>query len=145
MFRNRPFGVTLLLWMVLMVIVWGALRLFASLQWRSMLVKYESGLSVGYLSVTGAGWVLAGCALLWGLFTTKTWTRPAILIAVVVWLVEYWSERLFFESQHINWPFALVVSLLVLGITLGITLHNSTKDFFTRSEEYEQQIKNPSS
>ena len=145
MFRNRPFGVTLLLWMVLMVIVWGALRLFASLQWRSMLVEYQSGLSVGYLSVTGAGWVLAGCALLWGLFTTKTWTRPAILIAVMVWLVEYWVERLFFEARDINWPFAAVISLLVLGITLVSTLHNSTKDFFTRSEEYEHQNENPGS
>jgi hypothetical protein len=84
------------------------------------------------LSVTGAGWGLAGCALLWGLFTVKTWTRPAILIAVIVWLLEYWIERLLFESRHINWPFAAVVSLLVLGITLVSTLHNSTKDFFIK-------------
>ena len=128
-----------------MMIVWGALRFFASLQWRAMLAEYESSLSGGYLSVTGAGWGLAGFALLWGLFTAKAWTRPAILIAVIVWLIQYWAERLFFESRHINWPFAATVSLLVLGITLVSTLHNSTKDFFTRSEEYEQQNENPGS
>jgi hypothetical protein len=60
-------------------------------------------------------------------------------------LLEYWIERLFLESRHVNWPFAVMVSLLVLGITLVSTLHNSTKDFFTRSEEYEQQNKNPGS
>jgi hypothetical protein len=145
MFRTRPFSVTLLLWVVLMLIMWGALRFFASLQWRGMLVEYESSLSVGYLSVTGAGWGLAGGVLLWGLFTAKAWTRPTILIAIIVWLVEYWVERLFFESRHINWPFAAVVSLLVLGITLVSTLHHSTKDFLTRSEEYEQQNKSPGS
>ena len=145
MFRNRPFGVTLLLWMVLMMIMWGSLRFFASLHWRAMLVEYESNLSVGYLSVTGAGWAVAGCVLLWALFTAKAWTRRAILIAVILWLVEYWIERSFFESRHINWPFAAVVSLLVLGITLVSTLHQSTKDFFTRSEEYEQQNQNPGS
>ena len=128
-----------------MLIMWGALRFFASLQWRGMLVEYESSLSVGYLSVMGAGWGLAGGVLLWGVFTAKAWTRPAILIAVILWLIEYWVERLFFESRHINWPFAAIVSLLVLGITLVSTLHNSTKDFFTRSEEYEQQNQNPGS
>lgn len=128
-----------------MMIVWGALRLFASLQWRAMLVEYDSSLSVGYLSVTGAGWAVVGSALLWGLFTAKTWTRHAILIAVSVWLIQYWAERLLVEARQINWPFALVVSLLVLGITLVSTLHHSTKDFFTRSEEYEQQNQNPGS
>ena len=141
MFRPRPFGVTLLLWMVLMLIVWGATRFFASLHWRAVLAQFESGLSVGYLSVTGAGWGLAGGVLLWSLFMAKPWTRLAILIAVIVWLIEYWVERLFFESSHINWPFAAVVSLLVLGITLVSTLHDHTKEFFTRSEEYEQQDK----
>src|SRR5436190_22361493 len=123
MFRTRPFGVTLLLWMVLMLMVWGAARCFASLHWRDVLTEFESSLSVGYLSITGAGWVVAGGVLLWGLFTAKPWTRLAILIAVAVWLLEYWIERLFLESRHINWPFAIMVSLLVLGITLVSTLH----------------------
>jgi len=141
MFRTRPFGVTLLLWMVLTLIMWGAARFFASLQLRDVLTAYRSSLSVGYLSVTGAGWSVVGCALLWGMFTAKTWTRLAILIAILGWLIESWVERIFFESPHVNLPFAATVSLLVLGITLMSTLHQSTKEFFTRSEEYEQQDK----
>ncbi len=128
-----------------MMIMWGAARLYASLQWQTVLSRYQSSLSVGYLLVTGAGWGLAGGVLLWGLFTVKAWTRSAIRIAVIVWLIEYWAERLFFESRQLNWPFAATVSLLVLGITLVSTFHPSTKDFFTRSEEYEQQNKNPGS
>jgi len=140
---KRPFGVTLLLWMVLTLIVWGAVRFFAALRWWAILVEFESGLSPLYLSITGAGWGVAGCVLLWSMFTGRSWTRQAILIGATIWLLEYWMERIFFQSPRVDLPFALASTILILGITLVSTLHNSTRDFFTRSEAYEQQIENP--
>jgi hypothetical protein len=145
MIRKRPFGVTLLLWLVLMLIAWGVLRFFAALRWWDILLEFKSSLSPVYLSITGAGWVVAGGVLLWRMFTGRSWTRWAILISAMIWLIEYWIERIFFQSPRVDLPFALASTILILSITLVSTLHKSTRDFFTRSEAYEQQNENSGS
>lgn len=139
---KRPFGVTLLLWLVLTLIAWGAVRFFAALRGWAVLVEFGSSLSPLYLSVTGAGWAVAGCVLLWSMFAGRPWTLRAIRFAGLFWLTQYWLERIFFQYPRINLPFALAGTLLVLGITLTGTLRKNTRDFFTRSEEYEQQTEN---
>ncbi len=143
--RKRPFSVTLLVWMVLSLLAWGTVRFFAALRAWDILVEFGSSLSPWYLSITGAGWVAAGGVLLWSAFIGKTWTHRAILTSVLVWLIEYWIERVFYQQPRANLPFAVVGSILIMGITLIGTLHKSTLHFFTRSEEYEQQNENPNS
>lgn len=145
MLRKRPFGVTLLVWMVLSLLAWGAIRLFASLRGWEVLVEFRSTLSPWYLSITGAGWAVAGAVLLWSMLTGKKWTRLAILTSILIWLIEYWIERVFFQQARANLSFAVVGSIMILCITLISTLHRSTLHFFIRSEEYEQQNKNPGS
>ncbi len=145
MLRKRPFGVTLLLWMVLSLLVWGMVRFFAALRTWDILVEFGSSLSPLYLSITGAGWGMAGCVLLWSLWTRKKWTHRAILTSILIWLIEYWIERVFYQQPHANLPFVVVGSILIIGMTLISTLHKSTLDFFTRSEEYEQQNEDPDS
>jgi hypothetical protein len=140
MLRKRPFGVTLLLWLVLSLSAWGALRLLATLRWWDVLNEFEARLSPLYLSITGAGWIVAGVVLLWGLFSAKLWFYRAILIAISLWLVEYWVERIFFESSRANWPFALIASILLFAITLLSAFNRRTKEFFIRSEDHEQPI-----
>jgi hypothetical protein len=142
MSRKRPFGVTLLLWMVLTLIVWGGVRFFAALRWWDILVEFQSGLSPLYLAITGAGWGSAGCVLLWSIFTGRARAHQAMLTSIIIWLLEYWLERIFFQSPRVNLPFALISTILILSITLISTLHKSTREFFTRSEAYEQQIEN---
>ena len=137
MLRKRPFGVTLLLWLVLSLTAWGAVRLLATLRWWGVLNEFEARLSPLYLSITGAGWIVAGVILLWGLFSAKLWVSRAILIAISLWLVQYWVERLFFESSRANLPFALIASLLLLAVTFMIACNRRTKEFFIRSEDYE--------
>jgi len=141
--RKRPFGVTLLLWMVLSLLAWGAVRFFAALRWWDVLIEFRSALSPWYLSITGAGWSLVGCVLLAVAFFGKKWTHRAILTSILIWLIEYWIERVFYESARANLPFAVTGSIVILCITLISTLHKSTQNFFTRSEEYEQRNENP--
>ena len=143
--RKRPFGVTLLVLMVLSLLAWGVIRFFASLRWWAVLVEFRSSISPLYLSITGAAWGVGGCVLLWSMFVGKKWIPRAILTSILVWLIEYWIERVFFESARANLPFAVVGSVLVISITLISALHKSTQNFFTRSEEYEQYNKNPGS
>jgi hypothetical protein len=136
--RKRPFGVTLFVWMVLSLSVWGSVRLSAAIGWWDVLTQYRSRLSPLYLSITGAGWVLLGAVLLWSLWAGRRWARTAIPVAVTSWLVEYWFERIFFEARRANLPFMIVISVVLLGITLAVTFNRKTKNFLLRSEEHEQ-------
>ena len=142
MFRKRPFGVTLLLWLVLSLSAWGVVRLLAALRWWDVLNEFGASLSPLYLSISGAGWVVVGIVLLWGLFSAKPWTRLAIPASIFLWLMGYWIERMFFESPRANSPFALVASTLLLLVTFISALNRKTRLFLIRSEEYEQPNEN---
>ena len=120
-----------------MLIVWGGMRFSAARRGWDILVEFDSALSPLYLSITGASWAVAGGVLLWSMFTGQSGARWAILTASIIWLLEYWVERLLFQSSRVDLPFALTSTILILSITLICTLHKSTRDFFTRSEEYE--------
>jgi len=131
--------------MVLILSAWGVIRFVAALHAWDVLNEFDAGLSPLYLSITGAGWAVAGGVLLWSMFTGKKWTRLAILTSISVWLIEYWLERVFYQLPRANLMFAVVGSIVILGITLICTFHTSTRNFFIRSEEYEQQNENPGS
>ena len=143
--HKRPFGVTLLLWMVLSLSAWGAVRFAASLRWWDVLSEFESSLNPGYLSITGAGWVVAGGVLIMGMLSRRKWSYPAIPIFVILWLSMRWVERIFFQSERANLPFAVILSVIFLAVTVVCALHRSTKHFLTRSEEHEQHNQNPTS
>ena len=142
MFPRRPFGVTLLLWMVLCLSAWGLIRLLATLRWWDVLSEFRASLSPLYLSITGAGWAVAGVVLLWSMWIAKPWSRLAIVVSILLWLAEYWIERLFFQQPRPNLLFTLAMSALLLAVTFTSALNQSTKSFFTKSEEHEQSNEN---
>ena len=135
---GRPFSVTLLLWLVLSLSAWGAVRLFAAFRWWNVLNEFGARLSPLYLSITGAGWIVVGGVLLWSLFSGKSWARLAIPISIVIWVMEYWVERMFFEAPRANLYFALSLSILLFIVTFSSAFNQKTKRFFIRSEEHEQ-------
>ena len=142
MFPRRPFGVTLLLWMVLCLSAWGLIRLLATLRWWDVLSEFRASLSPLYLSITGAGWAVAGAVLLWSMWIAKPWSRLAIVVSILLWLAEYWIERLFFQQPRPNLLFTLAMSALLLAVAFTSALNQSTKSFFTKSEEHEQSNEN---
>jgi len=126
--------------MVLILSVLGAVRFFAALRWWDVLNEFEASLSPLYLSITGAGWVVAGGVLLSGILRRKKWMPEAIVASISVWLIEYWVERVFFQSSRANLPFALMLSILAIVITWILAVLPGTKYYFVKSEEYEQPI-----
>jgi hypothetical protein len=124
--------------MVLSLSGFGFLRLFAALGWRDVLSEFHASLSPLYLSITGAGWFLAGIVLVWSIAAGKRWAYSAIPAAIVLCLVEYWIERLFFEAPRANLPFMVIVSIILLVTAVACTLNRRTKNFLLKSEEYEQ-------
>ena len=135
---KQPFGVTLLLWLVLSLSVWGVVRLTGAFRWWNVMSEFGPRLGPLYLSITGAGWILIGGVLLWSIFSGKSWARLAIPAAIFLWIAEYWVERLFFEAPRENFPFALIASILLVIVTLVSAFNRKTKRFFIRSEAHEQ-------
>ena len=142
---KRSFGVTLLLWIVLILSAWGLTRFVAALQTWDVLNEFEASLSPLYLSITGAGWGVAGAVLLSGLWKGKSWARSVSVTSIVIWLIEYWLERIFFQAPRANLSFALTCSILIIVLLWVILTLPGTKSFFIKSEEHEQPIKNPNS
>ena len=136
--QKRPFGVTLLLWMVLFLSAWGAVRWAAALSWWDVLVQYDARHSPLYLSITGAGWIVAGLGLLWSIWSGKPWSRRAIPFSVFLWLVQYWIERLFFQAPRANLAFMISLTLTILAVTLIATFNRKTRNFLLKSEAHEQ-------
>jgi hypothetical protein len=128
--QKRPFGVTLFLWMVLSLSVWGLLRLLAAFSWWSVLSQFGARLSPWYLSITGAGWTVAGGVLIWSILSKKRWTHSAVPLSIAVWLVEYWIERIFFEASRANLLFAVLLSAFLLTILLLVTKNRNIKKLF---------------
>src|SRR5688572_20306581 len=135
---KQPLGVTLLLWLVLSLSAWGVVRLLGALRWWDVLNEFGARLNPLYLSITAVGWIVAGAALLLGLFRGKSWIRLAIPVCIGLWIVEYWVERIFFESPRANFLFALMLSILLFTVTVVSALNRKTKIFLVRSEEHEQ-------
>jgi len=140
---RRPFGVTLLLWWVLILSAWGAIRFTAALRWGDVLNEFEARLSPLYLSITGAGWGVAGGVLFWGIASRMRWSRTAALAGTIVWQMELWVERLLFESPSSNLPYAYTITCLLVAAIGIITLHPRTRQYLTRIEEHEQPDQNP--
>jgi hypothetical protein len=136
--QKRPFGVTLLLLLVLSLSVWGLLRFAGALRWWDVLYEKGARFSPLYLSITGAGWVLAAIVLLWSIWSAKRWAYLALPASVLVWLVQYWLERIFFQAQRSNLTFSIIASILLLATALMSTFNQRTKKFLTKSEEHEQ-------
>jgi hypothetical protein len=141
--EKRPFGVTLLLWMVLILSAWGAVRLASAVRWWDVLNEFETSLSPLYLSITGAAWGVAGAVIFSGVLRRKGWTLPAIVVSVLIWLIEYWIERVIFQSSRANLPFALTFSILAIVTTWVLAILPGTKSYFAKSEEHEQPTKKP--
>ena len=142
---KRPFSVTLLAWMVLILSAWGLTRFVAALRAWDILYEFDASLSPLYLSITGAGWSVVGGVLLSGIWMGRSWVRPTFIASIFIWLIEYWLERILFQLPRANLPFSLACSVIFIIITVSITILPDTKSFFTKSEEHEQPTENPNS
>jgi hypothetical protein len=134
---KRPFSVTILLWLVLILITWSGLRLFSAIQWWGTLLEFASPPGPLYIAISGGFWLIAGIILLWGMWRIKVWIRYALLGAGAGCTVWYWCDRLLLQSAHENWPFVLGATVLLLIVVIVCIFHPRTKEFFTQREIYD--------
>ncbi|GAB4420586.1 MAG: hypothetical protein Kow002_09030 [Anaerolineales bacterium] len=129
---KRPFSVTILLYLVLSLIAWSALRLIAILRWWQTLQTYSGGIWPPYVAVSAVFWLTIGLTLLWGLIRKNAWVQNMLPITGAGYTVWYWCDRLFIQWPHANWLFALIANILLLLIGMISLKHSKTKNFLER-------------
>ncbi len=132
----RP-GRTFELWVLVLVLLVGALEGFLRLQaavytWGVLAVI---GITPGplYLATSGAIWGLALLVAAAGLFFRQRWAPIYSRISAVVLALAYWVDRLAFThaaDAQANWPFMAGVTVFFLAFVFSVLSLDRQKRFF---------------
>ena len=131
--------------LILLVTVGQAVRFATGIAWRDTLEIYAPNPGPIYIGATGALWTLVGLFLILSIWIGAHWTRTAILIASSLYSAWVWADRLFVQAQmRANWPFDLLITIIMLAFTATVVLDPHNKIYFER-EAYEREVKSPPS
>jgi len=134
---KRPFSVTILLWLVLSLTAWSGLRLYSAIRWWNVLLEFASPPGPWYVAISAAVWLFVSIALLWSMWQAKAWARYALLGAGAGLSVWYWCDRLLLQTPGANWPFALLITILLLIILSVCVFAPGTKTFLPKREAHD--------
>jgi hypothetical protein len=138
MMSKPPAAVTTLLWMVLFLTTWNAIRLGAAIiQWK-LLLEFASRPGPLYIALSAAFWTLAGLALWITIRRRSPRTRPAAAVFVIGYAAWWWIDRLVLQAPRPNWPFALVITIILLILTAIGLFNRKTTAYFSQRESHEQ-------
>lgn len=129
-----PFRVTVLIWVVLILTAWNALRLWTAFAWKTQIFEYALQTGPLYIGLTGAVWVIIGLGTLLGIGQPGKRSRLFILAAAVVYSAWYWLDRLLMQEKRSDWLFVAALNLLLL-----IWVVFSTKSRYFQREAYERE------
>lgn len=134
---RRPFTVTILIAIVLIIAVMNFIRVLAALLFWETLTNI--GMSPGplYIALTGIFWAIAGMALIWSLWIAHPKTKAVTMGFVLLYVIYSWIDRFLFQSsiQRENTPFALIASILVVFYTVFTLLLPSNQNYLLRKNE----------
>lgn len=135
--RKRPFSVTLLAVLVLIITIIHLVRFINALTMWSFLSTLPSKPPF-YLALTGLIGSIAGIVVFWGLWTGKPNTPLATRILAVVYLGYQWLEQLLAVragNKFENWPFAMITTLTFLLFVFWTLSHSAAKVYFGEMHE----------
>ena len=115
---RRPLRVTLLLWLVLFVISYNAIRVWTAISWSDVLTEVHNQPGWFINALIGGLWISLGCIVFYGIFTFRTWARSGVVGLSIGYIAIYWFERLLWQTPRANWPFALILQFLLLMFIL---------------------------
>jgi hypothetical protein len=132
---HRPFGVTVLILVVLTFTSLNALRMITAIRTGNFLKDAASDVPVVYLVITGAVWLVVGIFFLYGLRARRKWTPTMALTAVTLYTIYYWFDRLLVADTSAianRWPFALGFTILMMGLVFWTFTRPKTRAFFSK-------------
>ncbi len=134
---KRPFSVTLLAWMVLIMALLGWLRLYEVLRQWQYLRTLTPAPPVLYLALTGLIWGSAGIALVWGMVLGRSWAPRLMRGSALTYTIYYWCDRFWVaDPAYINsrWPFALGLNIALMIFIFWVLGRPKTRFFFQRNK-----------
>jgi hypothetical protein len=114
MFSKFPFRVTLLLCLVLLFTAWNILRVWTALAWQGTLNEFSAQPATWIIVISGLIWALTGFLVIWSTWQAKTWAKIFVLGATAGYMVWYWGGRFIWQMPRPNWPFAVILNLLLV-------------------------------
>ena len=135
---QRPTPVTTLMWMVLSLTAWNAIRLGASIADWDVLLEFAPRPGPLYVALSAAFWTLAGAALWITIRRRSPRARAAAAAFALGYAAWWWADRLFLQAPRPNLIFALAATFVSLIFTAFLLLHPRTRAYFQPRETYEQ-------
>ena len=129
---NRPAGVTLLGWGVLIIACVSLVRFGqAALHW-----DFLSGLPAAaplYIALSGLVWGILALFLAWGIFKGRGWAPFYARLGVLAYAGYFWLDRWLVQQspeRWTNWPFLLGMTALLGGWTFWVLSRPLSRSYF---------------
>lgn len=134
---KRPFAVTMLSFLVLIITIVHLLRFVYAISWWRFLTSLQGNLP---LLIVTSGFIgtLLGTALFWGLWIGHSRARLAAKILIPLYLGWEWIEQLLSVqrgNQFENWLFMAAISLVMIIFTYWTLATSSAKSYFGELHE----------
>ncbi len=149
---KRPWSVTLLMLIVLIITVVNVLRLVLSIRYWEFLTS-RSAISPLYLSVTGLIWSLAGFCLLWGLWKAKSWAPRLMEAMALTYALYFWLDHIFLMEHPLsgvtgaakallpsNWQFSAGITVICLAFIAWTVNRAKVKAYFRTTDKDKPEI-----
>jgi hypothetical protein len=139
---RRPFAVTLLAGLVLMITVVHLVRLVYAITWWRFLTTLQ-GNPPHVIALTGLIGLLTGAALFWGLWIGHSRAPLAARILIPLYLGFQWVEQILSlqrGNKFENWPFMAAISLVVIIFTYWTLSTSRAKIYFGELHEPSKEV-----
>lgn len=136
-FSESPFlagAVQFLLALLLLLALWGAVRLGATVAFWDVLERYPTRGGPLYVAVSGAFWLVCASVTIWGIEARRQWSQRAVIGVCSGYFLWYWLDRFLLRFSYPNWPFALILSTVLLLAALGVAFHPAVRRFLREGE-----------
>jgi uncharacterized membrane protein HdeD (DUF308 family) len=134
---RRPFSISLLTGLILLVALSGFVRMYQTIVQWSYLSTLKM-VSPAYILATGLFWGLFGLAT--GLLLWLRWSQSSLLASafLISFSIYFWIDRIFVavsSERFTNWPFRLVVNLLVLAWAVWVVNRPKARSYFEQDDD----------
>lgn len=132
---RRPFGVTLLIGLVLIFASLNIVRTITAFQSWLFLNSLPLQVPVSYLIITGTAWSILSTIVVFSLLTRKKWSLPFAMLIFLGYPLLYWIDRLFFTEWATfanHWKFSLAITIFTVILALWIIKNPKTKNYLNK-------------
>jgi hypothetical protein len=138
--NKRPASVTSLLFAVLSLTAWNALRLGAAIVDWDVLAEFAPRPGPLYIFTTASFWTLGGLATWRAIRRRNHHTLLFTAFYLIGYAIWWWIDRLLLQCASPNWLFALALTILLLGLVALDLFSKKTISYFHQRETHEQTI-----